>query len=114
MGLGRVFSTDNHLCLEYFGLGYCDYIFWNRHKKEGYLYRLLESNNPLLHIYNELRCADEKFLVRWLPIEMFFVAEKEIRATNHPGVPELYKNLKEEDNPVLVLYDYDKLLSRFK
>lgn len=114
IGLGRVFSTDNHLCLEYFGLGYCDYIFWNRHKKEGYLYRLLESNNPLLHIYNELRCADEKFLVRWLPTEMFFVAEKEIRATNHPEVPELYKKLKEDDNPVLVLYDYEKLLSRFK
>lgn len=114
MGVGRGFSTDNHLCLEYFGLGYCDYIFWNRHKNKGYLYRLLESNNPLLHIYNELRCTDEKYLIRCLSTEMFFVAEKEIRSTNHPEVPELYKNLKEEDNPVLVLYDYDKLLSRFK
>ena len=74
----------------------------------------MESYNPLLHIYNELRCTDEKYLIRCLSTEMFFVAEKEIRSTNHLEVPELYKNLKEEDNPVLVLYDYDKLLSRFK
>lgn len=113
-GIGRVFSTDYYLCLEYFGLGYCDYIFWNRHKNKGYLYRLLESNNPLLHIYNELYCTDDKYMVRYFPVDMFLVAEKEIRATNHPEVPELYKNLKEDDNPVLVLYDYDKLLSRFK
>lgn len=114
MGLGREFSTDKYLCLEYFGLGYCDYIFWDKHKNKGYLHRLLESNNPLLHIYNELYCADDKYMVRSLPVDMFFVAEKEIRSTNHPEVPELYENLKEDDNPVLVLYDYDKLLSRFK
>lgn len=114
MGINRLFSTEKLFCLEYWGLGYYDLIFWCKNKQEGYLYRLLESDNPLLHVYNELYCADEKYLIRYFPVEMFLVAEKEIRVSNHREIPELYKNLKEDDNPVILLYNYDKLLSRFK
>lgn len=113
-GFQKLFSTDEYLCLEYGGLGYFDMILWEKKQNKGYLYRFLGSDNPLLHIYNNWVTTSNSALVRYMSVAFLFDTEKEIRATNHPEVPELYKNLKEEDNPVLVLYDYDKLLSRFK
>lgn len=114
LGIDRLFSTDNYLHLQYSGLGYFDAIFWNFSSNKGYLYRTEYDSNPLLLFYHNIMSTSEDALIRYLTAEELYRWENKIRATNHPEVPELYKNLKEEDNPVLVLYDYDKLLSRFK
>lgn len=113
-GFQKIFSTDEYLCLDYGGLGYFDMIIWEKKQNKGYLYRFSGSDNPLLHIYNNWMTTSDCALVRYMSVSLLIDAEKEIRSTNHPEVPELYKKQKEDDNPVLVLYDYDKLLSRFK
>ena len=100
--------------LQYSGLGYFDAIFWNFSSNKGYLYRTEYNSNPLSLFYHNIMSTSEDALIRYLTTEELYRWEDKIRTTNHPEVPELYKNLKEEDNPVLVLYDYDKLLSRFK
>lgn len=113
-GPQKLFSTDEYLCLEYFGLGYFDLILLNKEQATGYLYRFSSSDNPLLHMYNNLLATSTSCLIRYMSVDMLYFAEKEIKACNHPEVPNLYKMLKEDDNPVILMYDYDKLLSRFK
>lgn len=114
MGIERLFSTDDYLHLKYAGLGYFDAIFWKFSTNQGYLFRTKYDSNPLLLFYHNLMSTSKDALIRYLTAEELYLWEKEIRACNHPEVSNLYKNLKEEDNPVLVFYDYNKLLNRFK
>lgn len=114
IGIDRLFSTDDYLHLQYTGLGYFDAIFWDFSSNKGYLYRTKLDSNPLFLFYHNIMSTSENALIRYLTAEELYMWEKQIRASNHSEVPSLYKNLKEEDNPVLVLYNYDKLLNRFK
>lgn len=113
-GLSRLFSTDNYLCLEYWGLGYFDMIFMDKKQKRNALYRFSGGNNNLLHVYNDLRCIYEKYLVREITVEMLYAIKEEVRACHHPEISDLYEKLNEDDNPVILLYDIEKMISCLK
>lgn len=113
-GINRLFSTDNYLCLEYWGLGYYDMIFWDREQNQGALFRFSGGNNNLLHVYNDLRCISDKCLVRETSVEMLYSIEEEVRACNHPEASKLYENLNEDNNPIVLLYDIEKMTSCLK
>lgn len=113
-GLNRLFSTDNYLCLEYWGLGYCDIIFLDKKQDQSALYRFSGGNNGLLHVYNNLRCIYDKYLVRETSVEMLYNIEEEVRTCNYPEVSKLYEKLNEDDNPVILLYDIEKMISCLK
>ena len=110
VGVDNICTTDRYLYLDYFGLGYYDAIFWDIHAERGRLFRHSGGKNPLLNIFNELVTTNQDYLVRVMSPDMFYMAEEGIKSSNHPDIPDLYKNLKEDDNPVLILYDYNKLM----
>lgn len=110
-GPDRVFSTDKYLYIEYIGLGYYNAVFWELPNKKGKLFRIERSDNPLLHVYLELMGTSKDHLIKVLTVDEMLFSEKEIKKYPHPEIPELYKRTKEDDNPILVLYNYDKLMN---
>ena len=109
-GIDCLYESDKYLHFHYFGLGWFDAVFWDLQTGKGALYRAaLTGKNILLYFYHQAMCTSENALVRYMDADMFFDHEKEIKALNLPQMQKLYETLKEDDNPVLILYNYKKI-----
>ena len=109
-GIDFLFVTDKYLHFHYFGLGWFDAVFWDLQTGKGALYRgATRGKNILLYFYHHAMCTSENALVRYMYADTFFDHEQEIKALNLPQMQKLYETLKEDDNPVLILYNYKKL-----
>lgn len=102
-GFSRIYETDSQILLEYLDGGIAlGYALFDKATKEGSYYLFSYEENPkTIPFYRTICTYEDKFVAAVSPEVLL-----KLKNIKDERLQETIKNLKEDDNPCLVLYEF--------
>ena len=111
-GIQSLYSTDKIFCINYMP----NVIFWNKEKKKGEQMNAYAFSNTFPMLTFQLTNVSARYFIRFMGADYFLeqcelLGEESLRKY---GLFEHYQKIKEDDNPVIILHDIDKIIENIK
>lgn len=106
-GIENLCATNDYWYFEYSSTQ--TDVFWDRTRNKGRLFRRPADGSFLSALSWGFHSTTSTSLIRCFSLEIVEAVKEDLKKVKHPDYHQIYDDLSEDANPVIVLLDYSKL-----